>query len=438
MFPPPHAVSMLRTACRGLVVLGLACCGPTLAATPAPAEQLDVLHWWTSASERGAAEYLRARVAEIGIDWRDTGIVGGAGMAAAKVMKTRVLAGRPPAVAQLIGETLREWAELGLVLELDEVARRADWRPSMFPAVQAHVMQRGHVIAVPLGIHRINTLLYNRKLFAQLGLAPPSDWAMVERAAIALKRSGHVAVAWSDEPWQVATVFESMLLSEGGATLYRRLFVQRDAAAFETPAVARALERLRWWRTLGTEQPAERPWTDNVRDLAQDRAGLLIMGDWAEAELTSTGLSPGDGFDCTVVPGTAGVHLYSVDTFAMLTGDYSHQTSQERMAALLFSPQIQLGYNRLKGSVPARTDIDPAALDACGRDSWRSFSQPETQRVPSLTHRMVVDETLKDVIVGAVHRYAVDGNQTTSATQHRLATLLRALTRKNDTTPTAP
>lgn len=437
MFQPLHAVSMLRTARRGLALLALACGGPALCA-PAAAEQLDVLHWWTSASERQAAEYLRARVAEIGIAWHDTGIVGGAGMAAAKVMKTRVLAGQPPAVAQLIGETLREWADLGLVLELDEVARRGDWRPSMFPAVQAHVTQRGHVIAVPLGVHRINTLLYNRKLFAQLGLAPPVDWAAIERAAVVLRRSGHVAVAWSDEPWQVATVFESMLLSEGGAALYRRLFVQRDAEAFETPAVARALERLRWWRALGTDHPAERPWTDSVRDLAQDRAGLLIMGDWAKAELMSAGLSPGDAFDCAVVPGTAGVHLYSVDTFAMLTGDYSHQPAQERMAALLFSPLVQLGYNRLKGSVPARTDIDPEALDGCGRESWRSFSRSEVQRVPSLTHRMAVDETLKDVIVGAVHRYAVDGNQTTSATQHRLATLLRALTRKNYTTPTAP
>jgi glucose/mannose transport system substrate-binding protein len=419
------------------MLVGLAFCSSAFCAS-LPAEQLEVLHWWTSSSERQAAEYLRTRVAEIGIAWHDQGIVGGAGMAAAKVMKTRVLAGQPPAVAQLIGETLREWAELGLVLELDEVARRGDWRQSMFPAIQAHVVQRGHVVAVPLGVHRINTLLYNRRLFAQLGLAPPHDWRSIERAAVALRRSGHVAVAWSDEPWQVATVFESMLLSEGGAALYRQLFVQRDAAAFETPAVARALERLRWWRSLGADHAAERPWTDSVRDLAQDRAGLLIMGDWAKAELSSAGLIAGEAFDCSVVPGTAGVHLYSVDTFAMLTGDYSHQPAQERMAALLFGPSIQLGYNRLKGSVPARNDIDPEGLDTCGRDSWRSFSRPEVQRVPSLTHRMVVDETLKDVIVGAVHRYAVDESQTTSATQHRLATLLRALTRKPYPPTTAP
>jgi len=438
MFSAPHAVSVLRTAWGWLVLAGLLSASFLARGGTPPPEPLDVLHWWTSRSERQAADYLRGRVGELGIAWHDTSIAGGAGMAAAKVMKSRVLAGQPPAVAQLIGEVLRDWAELGLVLELDDVARRGDWRQSMFAAVQAHVIQRGHVVAVPLGVHRINTLLYDRRLFAQLHLAPPKDWEAVERAALALKRAGRTPVAWSDEPWQVATVFETLLLSEGGAPLYRQLFIQRDAAAFETPAVARALERLRWWRSLAGEHPSERAWTESVQELARGRAGMLIMGDWAKAELMSAGLLPGEGFDCTEVPGTAGAHLYSVDTLAMLTGDYSHQAAQERMAAFLFGPSVQLGYNRLKGSIPVRNDIDPDTLDSCARDSWRGFARADVSRVPSLTHRMVLDETLKDVIVGTVHRYATENKPGTLETQHRLATLLRALTRKPNILIPAP
>ncbi|WKB51137.1 ABC transporter substrate-binding protein [Eleftheria terrae] len=429
---PPSAFhrrrrGLLAAACMAASALLAAASAATPAAgtEPAPPQALDVLHWWTSVSERRAADHLDARLAEVGIQWRDTAIAGGAGMAAAKVMKGRLLSGRPPAVSQLIGAVLRDWADLGLVLELDGVARQGEWARTLFPAVQAHVTHRGHVVAAPLGVHRINVLLYNRRLFDRLKLAPPQDWAAAERAAQALRQAGYLPVAWSDEPWQVATVFEALLLAEGGPALYQRLIVERDPDAYGRLAVGRALERLRWWRSLGSS--GERPWTEAAREVAADRAGMLIMGDWAKGELMALGSQLGESFDCLPVPGTAGSHLYSIDTLAMLTGDYSRQSVQERMAAQLFSAPVQQGYNRIKGSVPVRRDIDPQALDSCARDSWLTFSRADAPRLPSLAHRMAADEALKDALMATVHRYAVDQRQGTEATQRRLATLVRAL-----------
>jgi glucose/mannose transport system substrate-binding protein len=60
-----------------------------------------------------------------------------------------------------------------LLLELDEVAKQGHWAASIWPAPYASIRLRGHVIAAPLGIHRINTLFYNRKIFKQLGLVAP-------------------------------------------------------------------------------------------------------------------------------------------------------------------------------------------------------------------------------------------------------------------------
>ncbi|AKJ26778.1 ABC transporter substrate-binding protein [Caldimonas brevitalea] len=436
MVPPSLRLPSGR---RLLAVLSLFAAQAATAAPPGDAPQaLDVLHWWTSVSERRAADHLDARLADVGIQWRDTAIAGGAGMAAAKVMKGRLLSGRPPAVSQLIGEVLRDWADLGLVLELDAVARQGEWAKTLFPVVQAHVTHRGHVVAAPLGVHRINVLFYNRRLFERLKLAPPADWAAAERAAVALQRAGHTPVAWSDEPWQVATVFEAMLLAEGGPQLYQQLLVARDPQAYADAAVGRALERLRWWRSLAPAggRRAERAWTDAAREVAHDRAGMLIMGDWVKGELLALGSQLGNGFDCLPVPGTAGTHLYSIDTLAMLTGDYAHQAAQERMAAQLFTPTVQLGYNRLKGSVPVRRDIDPHTLDACARDSWQTFARESAPRLPSLAHRMAADEAMKDALMAAVHRYAVDERQSTAATQRRLATLVRALAHKTPVTAT--
>ena len=238
---------------------------------------MDVLHWWTSASERKAADQLALQLAQAGVQWKDAAIPGGGGMAAVKVLKSRVLMGDPPDVAQLIGTTLTDWADIGLVMPLNAVAQRQRWSQVLFPTVLELVTYKGDVIAAPLGIHRINTLLYNRKVFGKLGLTPPRTWAEFEMTARKLQAKGIRPLAWSDEGWQVATVFESLLLAEAGPTLYRELVQARQPQAWLDPRVAQALERLRWLRALNGPAPRqELNWIDGVRQLNEQRAGLLL------------------------------------------------------------------------------------------------------------------------------------------------------------------
>ena len=123
-----------------------------------PDTTLQVLHWWTSLSERKAAEALARRLGAEGISWQDAAIPGGAGQGAGKVLRGRVLAGNAPEVTQIIGVPLREWAEVGVLLELDAVATAGGWADLLFPTVHALIQHRKHVVGAPLGIHRINTL----------------------------------------------------------------------------------------------------------------------------------------------------------------------------------------------------------------------------------------------------------------------------------------
>src|ERR1700740_294241 len=127
------------------------------ASASAPTASLQVLHWWTSASERRAANVLAARLGDEGVEWKDGAIPGGAGLGAGKVLRSRVLAGNAPDATQIIGVSIGEWAELGLLLELDGVAAGGNWNNVLFPTIRTLVQHRKHVVAAPLGIHRINT-----------------------------------------------------------------------------------------------------------------------------------------------------------------------------------------------------------------------------------------------------------------------------------------
>ncbi|GAB7126352.1 ABC transporter substrate-binding protein [Silvimonas sp. JCM 19000] len=428
---PLRRCTLGATVCALLLsaLIGNAAQAAIMAPASAP-DTLNVLHWWTSASERHAADYLAARMQEENLAWQDAAIPGGAGVGAMKVLKSRVLSGKPPDVAQLIGPAISEWGDMGLLLELDNVSRRSGWNDKFFPTVWGLIRLRGHSMAAPLGIHRINTLLYNQRIFNQLNLQPPRTWPEFERAADKISRAGYTPLAQSTEAWQITTLFETLLLSETGPAFYRDLLVRRNANAWADPRVRVALEHLRQLKRWMPSQLSERPWQDEASDLAQGRAAMWVMGDWAKGELQAMGLTVGEQFGCTPVPGTADMHLYSIDTLVMFTGDYSNQYAQERMATMVTSPQVQAGYNRIKGSVPVRRDADVASMDSCARQSWTTFARGGAVQAPSLVHRMATDEALKDAIVSLIHRYFVDDRMPATELQRRLANVVRALSQE--------
>nr|WP_315391883.1 ABC transporter substrate-binding protein [uncultured Duganella sp.] len=428
--PPMH-----RMPCRAIALAGLAACmlHGALRASPAAVEAsaealatpLQVLHWWTSDSERKAAKALAARMAEEGIEWRDAAVPGGAGLGAGKVLKSRVLAGDAPDATQLIGVTVADWAQLGLLLELDGVASAGNWNSFLFPTIQNLITYRKHVVAAPLGIHRINTLYYNRALFARLDLAPPQSWADFQRAAARLKAAGVQPLAQSSEAWQVAALFENLVLAESGPEFYRDLFVRLRPAAAADGRTAEALARLRIIEGWAGAALEERAWTDVVRQFARGEAGMMIMGDWAKPELAERGMRLDADYGCGTAPGTGKYHLYSVDTLAMFAGDYGHMAAQEKMARLLVSPPVQAEFGALKGAVPVRRDADPSRMDSCARASWRTFAQGAAVQAPSLAHRMATDEASRDAIIAELHRYFLDERGTPAEAQRRLGALFR-------------
>ncbi|WP_082616600.1 ABC transporter substrate-binding protein [Massilia sp. Root418] len=410
-------------ACLLLSVAGYAASGA------ARGEALQVLHWWKSASERKAVDLIAARLAsEADIGWRDSMVPSGSGAGAGIVLRSRMLAKDAPEVAQVNGIVIRDWARLDLLLDLDAVAAAGKWDKQLLPTVAEAIKSDGHVYAAPVGIHRMNTLFYNRKLLARLNLAVPDNWTQFEQAAVKLHQAGIVPLAQSSEPWQVTTLFEALVLSEG-AEFHRELFQRRHAAAYTDPRLASALQRLRSLKKWMGSPIAERSWDEGVRELAEGRAAFMVMGDWAKGELVSRGLTVEEGFGCAAVPGTANYHLYNIDTMGMLATRESHRPAQEKLAALIMSPALQNDYNQIKGSIPVLRNPVLAKMDVCARASWKLFTSGPEALVPSLVHRMATEEIVRDAIVAEVHRYFLDDNVSVADTQRRLGTIARTFTK---------
>ena len=103
-------------------------------AISAQAGEVEVLHYWTSGGEAKSAAELKKLLESKGHTWKDFAVAGGGGDNAMTVLKSRVVSGNPPAAAQIKGPAIQEWAQDGVLANLDSVAKAEKW-DSLLPGV---------------------------------------------------------------------------------------------------------------------------------------------------------------------------------------------------------------------------------------------------------------------------------------------------------------
>ncbi len=414
---------MLR---RALLILSLLIPLPSVAQD----QSIEVLHWWTAGGEAKAADMLRHRWQQLGNNWVDSAIVGGGGNSAMLVLRSRTLAGNPPQVAHLKGSELHEWARLGFLRPLDDVARRGQWDLRLYPFVSSTINHQGHTIAVPVGIHRVNWLWINQPLFQRLQLPVPRTWPELLSTAATFKAAGINPLALGDDPWQLAILFEAIVLGEGDSDLFRRAFINLDARVFTSP---RMLDILRLFHRLRAFLPSNHiglSWNQATQMLMDGQAAMQLMGDWVKGELIANGLEPGQTIRCVPAPGTAGKFSYNLDSLAMFEQhDPARDRDQQSFADMLMSSDFQRDFNRVKGSIPPRTDADISTFDRCARDAWQALQQAERhgELVPSAAEGMALTPQVQQALFEVLASYFADPQGDAEETAHRLQRALRAV-----------
>lgn len=351
------------------------------------AQEVEVLHWWTSGGEGEAVGVLKDRLADEGVTWQDMAIAGGAGEAAMTALRARVVAGDPPTAAQMLGMSLREWAESGLLGSLDDVAKEGGWDEVVPPAVQEFGKYDGKWVAAPVNMHRPHWLWMNAKIFEENGLQPPTTWDEFFAVADKLKEAGVVPIAQGGQPWQEATVWEAVVLSMG-PEFYQKAVIEADPEALGSEKMVEVFDIMRKIRGYVDPNFAGRDWNLATAMVLNGEAGMQIMGDWAKGEVIRADMLPGEDILCAVVPGTDGSFLFNTDFFAMFDVSEEDKPAQEALAKAAMSPEFQETFNLAKGSIPARNDVPMDKFDACAQQSAkdRDAAQESDTLFGSLAH----------------------------------------------------
>ncbi len=332
------------------------------------AEDVEVLHWWTSGGEAAALGVLKDDLATKSIGWADMPVAGGGGEAAMTTVRARVTAGNPPTAVQMLGFDIQDWAAEGALANLDAVAAAEGWDAVVPPALQAFSKYDGHWVAAPVNVHSTNWVWANKAIMDELGIAEPTTWDEFVAAMQKVKDSGKVALAHGGQPWQEATVFDGVVLSVGGPEFYKAAFVDLDPAALGGEQMVEAFNRMTTLRGFADDNFSGRDWNLASAMVINGEAAFQIMGDWAKGEFVNAGKKPGVDFLCFRTPGTAGSVTFNSDQFAMFSVvDAGAQSAQGEMAKAIMSPAFQSAFNVVKGSVPSRTDVPNDAFDDCGK-----------------------------------------------------------------------
>ena len=409
-------MKVLRQALLGLAVAA--------SIGTANAGEVEVLHWWTSGGEARAVGILKDLMEEEGHTWKDFAVAGGAGGSAMTVLKSRAVSGNPPTAAQIVGPAIQQWAELGLLGNLDKVAEEGNW-DTLLPDVVADIMRYdGHYVAVPINVHRINWLWANPEVLADAGVEMPSTWEELFSAAKKIRAAGYIPLAHGGQPWQDATTFETVVLSVGGSDFYHRALVELDPEALQSDTMIESLTLFKRLRGLMDEGVPGRDWNMATSMVINGDAAMQLMGDWAKGEFSAVGLTAGEDYLCAPVPGTADAFVFNTDSFAMFrVNDENTRQAQRDLARLILEPEFQLAFNQIKGSIPVRTDLDMSEFDRCAQQSMQGFktSIEQDTLVPSMAHGMALSSAAQGAIFDIVTSYFNSSDMTAEQAAERLA-----------------
>ncbi|CAH0532097.1 putative sugar-binding periplasmic protein [Allocatenococcus thiocycli] len=372
-----------------------------------PPQGVEFLHWWTSDGEKQALQILKTQLKQHDIELIQSPVLGGGGDSAMTVLQARALAGNPPSFAQIEGPSIKAWDAIGILYNVNAVAEKQRWNEVLYPlSIDINKTQNGYV-ALPLTLHRLNWLWVNHNLLKQLGLSAPKNWQEMFSAMELAKKNGMIPIAVGEQLWQVAQLFENLVISTGGVEFYTNAMVKLQRDSIDSETLREALNQFRRLSLLIDNQLPDSKWDTATKALANDKALFQIGGDWILGELLANQVSVPSEIGCYPTPDSDGVFLYNMDSLVFMSSKSFSAEVAHQTANVLADVDFQTEFNRVKGSIPVRTDIDISDFNPCQIQSYRDFHYglEHNLAVPSMIDSMAVNPVAQQAINSEIFRF---------------------------------
>jgi glucose/mannose transport system substrate-binding protein len=382
---------------------------------------LEVFSWWTSGSEKAAFDAL---VDEFTNQYPKVEVINAAqdgSQAAHDLFNERMSGGDPPDTFQSNAAS-RLFAWVGTagdqsqskLLNLEPLAGNQGWKSSFSPEVRDLVTLGESMWAVPVNVHRINTVMYSPPMLAAAGIeAPPATLAELITACEKIDAMNQTCIGlgvkggWTASLWIIDGLFPAVASADHSRAFLRGELSGDDPLFEETLHTAEAL------LDYSNADREALTWSEAALLVSAQQAAFNPMGDWAYAELVvqgaASGLLPQVDFAVIPHPGATGTYMMNFDVFSVTAGA-KNQDAADAWLKAVGSEEGQTAFNLIKGSIPARS-LSPenaSRFDAYGQSAIQAFGASETQRVGALS--TVLAESMEAEMNEVMGQFAKDSD----------------------------
>jgi glucose/mannose transport system substrate-binding protein len=384
-----------------------------LATHAAGENKLEVFSWWTSGGEAAALDALFNvyKKQSPGVEIVNATVAGGGGSAARPVLQTRLAGGNPPDSWQTHPgqELLGQYVEPGYCEPITELYKSDGWDTAFPKELVVNLMTKDRKIyAVLAGIHRGNVLWYNTKLLEKNGIKVGNKMTLEEffTACDSLKAAGIPALGVGDSGiWASAQLFENTLLGIIGPKGWADLF--SGTMQWDDPKVKEAMKLFAKMQDYVNPDHSALSWDQAIKALMEGKVAFSSMGDWAAGEFLKANMKEREDFGWVSHPGTDGAFIIVADGFTLAKGA-PHKEAALAWLKSVGSKEAQEAFNPLKGSIPARTDVDRSKFD--GYHQWSMNSFANDKLVASCVHGEAAPAAFQQALNDGVTAFIVDKN----------------------------
>lgn len=352
--------------------------------------KFDVYHWWTAGGEQEAIESVinvfRKKYPNLQVV--SNAIPGGAG--GAMVMKVKVLAlsGNSPEVFQAHpGLELKPYLDAKMLYDLTDLWTYAGLEKRMLNGIAELCQVDGRYYIVPIGVHKTNNVYYNKKLFDQYGITPPTEpvtwekfWALCEQLQAKLPKGKYPLDLGDRKGWPATHVFETLMIGTD-PQIYED-FVNGKATADQ---VQRVLDQLKKFMSFVAPDHSARLWYEAAGRVVAGDYAMMLQGSWIQAFFTSQGWEYGKDYGTFSAPGTSGYFGFCIDAFVVPQGSRSVQNGL-RWAYMIADPEVQKAFSAAKESVSPYKDTPDSVYNTLTKRFKQELLDAKTVVYPSFTH----------------------------------------------------
>jgi glucose/mannose transport system substrate-binding protein len=387
----------------------------TMSASAMAKDPCQIWHYWGTGAEHDA---IKAVIDIYNKEYPDAPVtdryVPGSALEMRRALQTALLGGTAPAAYQSgLGYELKTFADAGELRPITDAWNAVDG-DKVFPEGLQRVMKvDGKPYGMPLNMHLISNIFYNKEIFEKANVTPPQSLEELRSVCEKIEATGVGCLANASGPiWSLYNFFVPLIATVGKDGYFK---LASGDMAFDSPEFRKALRLYGDTYVKHYEKNwSGKTWPQGADDVVAGRAAMYQMGDWVSAYFKDVKWTPGKEYDFFPAPGIGPAVIIQVDAIAAPDG--ACNATADNFMKVAGNPDGQAAFNVHKGSLAANLKTPATFYDSNGSKEYANMqaAAKDNAVLPNLFFLLPTD--LGSELGVQLERFAADPSDATLET----------------------